>query len=177
MVRESPPQVRVLLLGPPFSGKNTLIEAVARRHGRPVSRFEHYDGKYRNVGGYVSVDCLDKNIRIATLSGAVTSRDVWLHYASAATLLVLVLDSQDSRAVMNLETLGILSLVKVRSDILVIWTKTDLTHSEALAPEIEKRLRISHEGAWSLVKCSSIDDHGPEALWAWIVERCEHDQF
>lgn len=134
--------LRVLLIGPPYSGKRVVVEELARQFNVTTSRFEHYDQDWRNVGSYVTISLRGIQVRIATLSGAVTPSS-WLHFLGNADSCVFILDSQPSQLDSNIRLVELSARALRPSVALVVWSKTDLSNSDVLAPRVQDALRVA----------------------------------
>jgi hypothetical protein len=160
---------RVLLVGPPLAGKRTIVEAIAAVTAARLSRFEHQERGFRNVGCYVTLAVEGRAFRIATFSGSVSSPDVWIHYAARAAMILLVLDSQAAQASSNVAMIGTMIGVASKVQNGVLLTKCDLTGASSLDDNAREALRALGQFDPLLFACQRpTGEDGAESVLRWL---------
>jgi hypothetical protein len=164
--------VRVLLLGPPFSGKRVVLEGLGRIGGSPVTPIERLvpfgpnGDLVRNAGSQTAFVLENTSVLVATLSGNVFGESVWASLAVRAKYCIPVLDSQPSRLEANLSILSMMSQIAPNADGCALWTKMDLPDAKLPPAPIEDAL-----AGKPIFACARPGDEGASKLVAWLAQR------
>lgn len=158
---------RVLLMGPPFSGKLELITGLAHLVAKPRELFEHH-AEFRHTGSFVTCNINNADVQVLTLSGMVTST-TWKHYAEKADKVMLVLDSTPATLEEDLLSIA-LSAQWVRGRALtVFWTKVDVTHLDTVPPPIQRSLAALEARELMILPIDATARAGHQALVAQLT--------
>ena len=142
----------IVLFGPPLAGKGTIVQAVGLSRAERVRSLEVSSNTDFGVVKHhaLLVSCTDRTetqLYVATLPGGVWGTDPWCELLRRACAIVLVLDSQRTRATENAESIEVLDgLEQVPNVGCVVMSKGDLVRASTSTSYA--RLSSSPFSAW-----------------------------
>jgi hypothetical protein len=124
---------QIVLFGPPFCGKKTLLENVAQAEGTRLERVTRACGSDALPHVFLTASLTNSPIDLVTLTGTPWNIDVWYPSIASASAIALMLDSQALGEAADREHLLALARAPSCPRIgCVVWTKEDLVTKHGL---------------------------------------------
>lgn len=150
---------RILIYGPPLSGKTTMLEAFAEAAGLRLARFEVHVphlGIRGAVGTRADGVYDGQSVEVSTLSGSVFDNSCWSSLVVQAASAIVVLDPQPSQSDSNAAFIAQVDklpdfpthgcLVHSKQDIVPAATKVEISRTRLASwPQFRSRSDRAHD--------------------------------